>query len=96
MDDKRKIVGVRIPDSPLALALIEHLGRPMITSSVPMKRDGTPYHMGYEVFEDYGHGIDMLLDLGEDLPGLESSIIDFTQDYPEVVRAGAGDLSLIA
>ncbi|MGE0174747.1 MAG: L-threonylcarbamoyladenylate synthase [Oligoflexales bacterium] len=95
--DKRQIVGVRIPDSPLALAVVEKFGKPLVTSSLPPKKDGTFYHLGYEVFEDFAsRGIDILLDLGEHLPGLESTIVDYSEGSPVIVREGAGDVSLIA
>ena len=92
--DKRPVVGVRIPDSPLILALVEKFGRPLATTSVPLKNDETAYHMGWEVFEEFGHGLDILLDLGLSLPGLESTIVDFSADAPEIVRVGAGDPSV--
>lgn len=89
--DKRPVVGIRIPDSPLVLALIEQYGKPLATTSIPNKPDETPYHMGYEVFEFFGHAVDLTLDLGDELPGSESTVIDFSEGVPEVVRVGAGD-----
>lgn len=89
--DKRAVVGIRIPDSPLVLALIEKYGKPLATTSVPNKADATPYYMGYEVFETFGHAVDLTLDLGDELPGTESTVIDFSEGVPEVVRMGAGD-----
>lgn len=94
LKDKRRVVGIRIPDSPLLLAVVAKLGRPIATTSVPLKPDETPPHFGYEVFEDHGHGIDLLLDLGQELDGRESTIIDLTEGVPALVREGAGDPSL--
>ena len=92
LKDKRRVVGIRIPESPLLLAVVEKLGRPIATTSVPPPRPGEPTpRFGYEVFEDHGHGIDLLLDLGQELPGLESTIIDLTSGVPELMRAGVGD-----
>jgi len=91
MKDKRPVVGVRIPASPLVLALVKKFGRPLATTSVPMKNSGTPYQMGFEVFEDFGHGIDLVLDLGQSLPGLESTIVDFSEGAPIIIREGVGD-----
>lgn len=89
--DKRPVVGVRIPESPLVLALVERLGKPLATTSVPPMSDGTLAKMGYQVFEEFGHGIDLLLDLGEELSALESTVVDFSEDEPVVVRVGVGD-----
>lgn len=89
--DKRPVVGVRIPLSPLVRDLVARLGRPLATTSVPALSDGTVPRMGYQVFDEFGHGLDLLLDLGEELAGLDSTVIDFTEAEPVVVRVGAGD-----
>lgn len=96
LKDKRPVVGIRIPDAPLMLALIEKYGSPLATTSVPVRPDGSPFQMGWEIFEVYGHGIDLLLDLGEQVPGLDSTIVDFSEGYPEIVRVGAGDPSFFS
>ena len=70
------------------------LGRPLATTSVPLLADGSPIRMGYELFDEFGHGIDMLLDLGEELPGLDSTVIDYSEEEPIIVRVGVGDPAL--
>ena len=94
--NKQQTVGIRIPDSPLALALIDKLGGPMVVTSVPRKPDGQACLMGYEVVEYFGHGVDLILDLGDELPGTESTIVDFTEGAPRIIRVGAGDVSVFA
>lgn len=89
--DKRPVVGVRIPESPLMRDLVKMWGKPLATTSVPLLSDGTMAKMGYQVFDEFGHGIDLLLDLGEELPGLDSTVIDFTEEQPILVREGVGD-----
>lgn len=89
--DKRPVVGIKVPESPLIRELVERFGKPLATTSVPHKADDSPYLMGYEVMEDFGHGLDLLLDLGEELLGMDSTIIDFTESEPVLVRLGAGD-----
>lgn len=91
LKDKRPVVGLRIPDAPLVLSLVAHYGAPLATTSVPMKADGTPYQMGWEIFEVFGHGLDLLLDLGDQVPGVDSTIVDYSQGHPEIIRVGAGD-----
>lgn len=93
--DKRQVVGIRIPDSPLILDLVDRFGAPLATTSVPLKSDGSSYNMGYEIFNDFGHGIDLLLDLGEEVTGTESTIIDFSEGYPQLIREGDGDISIV-
>lgn len=98
LKDKRRVVGIRIPASPLLRAIVDRYGRPLATTSVPvvdfgLAKDQEPFvpHFGYEVFEAYGHGLDLVLDLGAELSGAESTIIDLTSGVPELVRKGIGD-----
>ena len=95
LDNKRATVGIRIPNEPLTLALVEHYGKPLIATSVPKDSEGRLITMGFMVQESYGHGLDLVLDLGEELIGQETTILDFSSGEVEVVREGAGDLSLL-
>jgi len=90
LDQKRTTVGIRIPDEPLTLAVVEHYGKPLIATSVPEGDDGRLLTMGYAIQESYGHGLDLVLDLGEELIGRETTILDFTSGEAEVIREGAG------
>ena len=94
--DKRKVVGVRIPKSPLVLAIVEKFGRPIATTSVPELPEkrygaGVMARFGFEVLEVFGHAIDLVIDLGDPVPGLESTIVDLTDGPPRLVRLGFGD-----
>jgi len=94
LKDKRRVVGIRIPASALLQALVGRLGRPLATTSVPLL-DDKPAAFGYQVFEAFGHGLDLLLDLGSELPGLESTIIDLTEEgVAKLIRQGAGDAKI--
>mgnify|MGYP000458654669 CR=1 FL=1 len=95
--DKRKAVGIRIPNSPLILELVELLGQPLATSSVPgfNPKDHSLIEYGYQVEEFFGFGVDLILDLGHPLPYQETTILDMTEGYVKMVRAGAGDSSLL-
>jgi tRNA threonylcarbamoyl adenosine modification protein (Sua5/YciO/YrdC/YwlC family) len=89
LKDKRRIVGIRIPASVMVRTLVERLARPLATTSVPGEA-----RFGYEVFEAYGHAVDLVLDLGTELPGSESTIVDLTDGVPAIIRRGAGDPAL--
>ncbi len=101
--EKRATIGLRIPESPLLLAVVERLGRPLVSTSVPRlaptgnqlePEEGRLPHFGYEVDEVCGHALDLILDLGEELTGQESTIVDLTGSLPEIIRVGAGDPNL--
>ncbi len=91
---KRKVVGVRVPEDPLAHAIVDRLGGPLQISTVPRTEDGTFRTMGYEVEETFGHAIDMVVDLGEPLEGRETTVLDLTEGTVVVIREGAGQLDL--
>ena len=87
---KRAIVGVRIPDDPLVIALVEHFGGPLMVSTVPRTPEGHAYTLGYEVAEVFGHGLDLVVDLGEPVEGVETTVLDLSDRQVDVIREGAG------
>lgn len=95
LGEKRQTVGVRIPNEPLTLAIISHHGEPLVATSVPVDADGQMMTMGYQVFDEHGHAVDMIVDLGDDLPGTETTVLDLTGDEIVVVREGAGSLEIL-
>jgi tRNA threonylcarbamoyl adenosine modification protein (Sua5/YciO/YrdC/YwlC family) len=93
-DTKRRAVGIRFPEHPVALALIESLGRPLLSTSAFIDDgEGEPVLSSpSELADHYGDGVALVLDAGP-LEGTPSSVIDWTGEDPVVVRAGAGDVS---
>lgn len=87
--DKRKVVGVRVPDSPLLLDLIELYGKPLVTSSLVFPE--RTFFYGTEVHDAFGHCLDLILDLGEEVVAYETSIVDLTEGTPEIIRQGKGN-----
>jgi tRNA threonylcarbamoyl adenosine modification protein (Sua5/YciO/YrdC/YwlC family) len=90
---KRKTVGIRIPDSEVARSLAMTLGRPLLSTSVPKEAD--EYHTDPdEIAERYKYEIDLILDAGV-LTDIPSTVVDFSVNPPEIIREGAGDISLL-
>jgi len=90
---KRKTVGIRVPESEVACNLVKHLGRPMLSGSVPKGEDDF-FTDPYEIAERYKYEIDLVLDAGV-LPNIPSTIVDFTLVPPEIIRFGAGDVNAL-
>lgn len=87
---KKKTIGLRIPDSRIALELLEELGEPMFTTTLRMPGDEYALTEADEIERRAGRDIDLILDggpCGMDL----TTVVVLTGDTPEVVRHGAGD-----
>ena len=93
LQQKRRTVGIRIPDSTLCLKIVEVLGEPVISTSVPDGSDGF-FNDPLEIIHNMENDVDMVLDAGV-LTSEPSTIVDLSQDEPEIIRKGAGDISLI-
>ena len=90
MLNRQKTIGVRIPDAPVALALAEHLGSPIITMSAS-NEDGELIATPRDLEAAYRGAVEVVLDAGMLYPE-PSTVIDLTGRTPEVVRIGKGSL----
>jgi tRNA threonylcarbamoyl adenosine modification protein (Sua5/YciO/YrdC/YwlC family) len=87
---KRKTVGVRIPDHPVANALVTELGEPLVSSTLLLPGEEIPMLEGWMVKEELDAFVDAVVDSGE--CGTEpTTVIDWSHGFPDVVRVGAGD-----
>lgn len=87
---KQKTVGIRIPDSPIALALVKGLGRPLISTSASTQ-DGQVLIDPGDIQEFLGHGLELIIDGGLQLDE-PSTVLDLTGEEPLVLRMGKGDV----
>jgi tRNA threonylcarbamoyl adenosine modification protein (Sua5/YciO/YrdC/YwlC family) len=89
---KRKTAGIRVPDHPICLELVEMLGNPIITTSATMP-DGTNFFDPSFIHDFFHPRIDVVID-GGPVPGHPSSVISLINDMPEVIRKGRGDITV--
>ena len=87
---KKRTVGVRIPDHPVVRALLRELGTPLVSSTLLLPGDQDPMTDGWSIKERLDHVLDAVLDAG-DCGTVPTTVVDLSQDAPEVVRIGAGD-----
>jgi tRNA threonylcarbamoyl adenosine modification protein (Sua5/YciO/YrdC/YwlC family) len=90
--NKKKTVGIRIPDNNITIDIIKDLGRPLITSSLHEHDDVVEYITDPElIHEKYRDFADMVIDggFGGNIP---STVVDCTGDEPVIVRQGLGIL----
>ncbi len=89
---KRKTVGIRVPDHEIAIMLTKELGRPILSTSVT-KRRGELLFDPEEIKLIFNPHVDLMLSDGA-LKGKPSSVIDLSGEKPEIIREGAGDISI--
>jgi len=90
---RQKTVGIRIPDNPIALAIVRELGHPLVTTSANLS-GGETYNDPYQIDESMGRMLDIVVDGGV-LLGDPSTVISLIDDRAEVLREGSGDISWI-
>lgn len=87
---KKKTVGVRIPDHVTAQALVAELGEPLLSSTLLLPGDDEPMTQGWDIKERLDGEVDAVVDSGD--CGVEpTTVVDFSQDGPEILRRGVGD-----
>lgn len=90
---KKRTVGIRVPDHPVCLELIEDLGRPVLakTAKIPDVEHAHPDDGDRELFlSRFDKLVDVVVDDQEPLPSDETTILDLTGESPELVRRGLG------
>jgi tRNA threonylcarbamoyl adenosine modification protein (Sua5/YciO/YrdC/YwlC family) len=91
---KRRTVGIRVPDSPITLALVSGLGHPVLSTSVTLE-DGTLLNGPDEIVEHFNNRVEMIVDAGPLHTG-PSTVIDLTGDQPEILREGSGNVPALS
>ena len=90
MHPKRKTVGLRVPQNPIAAALLEDLGEPLMSVTLIMPGDEYPLIDPYDIRQTLEHAVDLVIDGG--YCGMEATtVVDLADDSPLILRAGKGD-----
>ncbi|MGH8550221.1 MAG: L-threonylcarbamoyladenylate synthase [Methylococcales bacterium] len=91
---KRKSVGVRIPNHPVAQCLLDELGEPMFSSTLILPGDQEAFSDPVDIRERMEHEVELIIDSGI-VAFTPTTMVDLTGKNPEVIREGKGDLSTI-
>jgi tRNA threonylcarbamoyl adenosine modification protein (Sua5/YciO/YrdC/YwlC family) len=90
--NKKKTIGIRIPDNPVITSVVEELGNPIITTSIHDEDDIIEYTTDPElIYEKYQNLVDAVIDGGFG-KNVASTVVDCTEDEPVMVRQGIGDI----
>ena len=87
---KKKTVGVRIPAHVVTQALVTELGEPLLSTTLLLPDQEDPMTQGWEIKEALDNQVDAVIDSG-DCGAEPTTVVDFSQGAPVVVRRGAGD-----
>lgn len=91
---KKKTIGIRVPDNAIAQAILEALGEPMMNTSLILPgQDEGEVLAPYEIFDELNGRVDAVIDGGY-CGHEETTVVDMTTGYPEIVRYGAGDATV--
>lgn len=90
MHPKKRTVGIRIPGSPVVVALLGELGEPLVSSTLLLPDEEDPLTSGWEIKERLDNVLDAVVDSGD--CGIEpTTVVDLSEDAPVILRRGAGD-----
>jgi tRNA threonylcarbamoyl adenosine modification protein (Sua5/YciO/YrdC/YwlC family) len=89
---KRRTIGIRVPAHPVAAALLQALGEPLMSTTLLLPGQDLPWTEAADIVDAIGHQVDLVIDAGPcDVE--PSSVIDLHEGLPVVLRHGKGDTS---
>ncbi|MDE3009595.1 MAG: threonylcarbamoyl-AMP synthase [Pseudomonadota bacterium] len=88
---KRATIGLRVPDHPVALALLEELGEPLVSTTLLLPGEEVPMSDGDVIRTRLERQLDLVVDSGP-CGSTPTTVIDLSGDSPELLRAGRGPL----
>ena len=92
MNAKRKTIGIRVPDNRIALDLLEALGEPLMSTSLILPGQDVTESDPEDIRDKLEHAVDCILNGGY-LGEQPTTVVDFSEDEPVIVRLGSGDPS---
>ncbi len=92
VNPKRKTIGIRVPDNNIALALLEALGEPMMSTSLILPHNSGTEFDPEEIRDKLENQVDLIINGGY-LGEQATTVIDFSDGEAELIRQGAGDAS---
>jgi len=92
LNPRRKTIGLRVPDHPVALALLAELGEPLLSTTLILPGDDAPLEDAGEIRTRLERDVELVLD-GGPCGTVPTTVVDLTSAVPEVVRAGKGPVA---
>lgn len=92
LNPKRKTIGIRVPDNNICMSLLEELGEPLMSTSLILPGENAVETDPDEIRERLEHQVDLIIHGGY-LPESPTTVVDFSEGDPNVIRVGHGDPS---
>jgi tRNA threonylcarbamoyl adenosine modification protein (Sua5/YciO/YrdC/YwlC family) len=86
---KKKTVGIRIPDHPIAQLLAQELGEPLFSSTLVLPGDSDALTDPYDIRDKLEHELDLVIDAGV-IEYEQTTMIEFSNNGTEIIRQGKG------
>ena len=89
---RRKTIGIRVPDNAIVSALLAALSEPIMSCTLILPGDDWPLSDPEEIEERLANAVDLIIDGG---PGQRepTTVLDLTEEAPQLIRQGLGDAS---
>jgi len=90
--NKKKSIGIRIPDNPVAIEIVRMLGDPLVSASIHADDMIIEYETDPEIlYDEWGDRVDIVIDAGFS-GNIASTVVDCSSDEIEIIRKGKGIL----
>jgi tRNA threonylcarbamoyl adenosine modification protein (Sua5/YciO/YrdC/YwlC family) len=86
---KKKTIGIRIPDHPVAQLLVQELGEPLFSSTLMLPGDSAALTDPYDIRDKLEHELELVVD-GGIIEFEQTTMIEFSKNGPEIIRQGKG------
>ncbi|MGZ8164575.1 MAG: L-threonylcarbamoyladenylate synthase [Methylobacter sp.] len=86
---KKKTIGIRIPDHPVAQLLVQELGEPLFSSTLMLPGDGEALTDPYDIRDKLEHELELVIDAGI-IESEQTTMIEFSKNGTEIIRQGKG------
>lgn len=91
---RKKTIGVRIPAHPVAMLLVKELEEPLLSTSLILPSESDGLSAPYEIRERLEHQLDLVIDAGN-IEFAQTTVIEFTNKGPEIIRQGIGTAPML-
>lgn len=90
MNEKRKTIGLRIPNNKIDLVLLELLNEPLMTTTFILPNEDFAQSNANNIMDSTGHSLDAIIDGGH-IGQKPTTVVDLTTENPHILRYGSGD-----